>query len=69
MMNGVCRLDRASRGRVITASPAAMPSEPPMKSKSCTAIDDRLAFELAVADLARRRASPVLARASLRRSA
>ena len=37
MMNGVCRRTAVSRP-VITASPAAMPSEPPMKSKSCTAI-------------------------------
>ena len=37
MMNGVCRRTAVS-SPVITASPAAMPSEPPMKSKSWTAI-------------------------------
>ena len=41
MMNGVPCSTAASRP-VMTASPAAMPSEPPMKSKSCTpTTDDR----------------------------
>ena len=52
MMNGVPRSTAVS-SPVITASPAAMPSEPPMKSKSCTPIDDRQAFELAEAELDR----------------
>ena len=37
MMNGVPLSTAVSRP-LITASPAAMPSEPPMKSKSCTPI-------------------------------
>jgi len=36
MMKGVWALDRR-RQAVMMASPAAMPSEPPRKSKSCTA--------------------------------
>ena len=52
MMNGVCRRTAVS-SPVITASPAAMPSEPPMKSKSCTPISHRQAFELADAELHR----------------
>ncbi len=35
-MNGVFRFT-AARIAAITASPAAVPSEPPRKSKSCTA--------------------------------
>ncbi len=38
---------------LMMASPAAMPSEPPMKSKSCTAIDHRQTVEPAVAELHR----------------
>ena len=52
-MNGVPLARPRSRRPLITASPAAMPSEPPMKSKSCTPIDDRQALELAVAELDR----------------
>ena len=37
MMKGV-PFSTAVSSPLMTASPAAMPSEPPMKSKSCTAI-------------------------------
>ena len=49
MMNGDFFSTASSSPRTI-ASPAAMPSEPPMKSKSCTR-DDAGALQLAVADL------------------
>ena len=59
----------AARIAAMIASPAAMPSEPPMKAKSCTAMVDRQAVERAGAgeDGSRRRRSS--GAASLRRSA
>jgi hypothetical protein len=51
---------------VTIASPAAMPSEPPMKSKSCTAATTAR-LDRAGADL-HRVGGPVLARASFSRS-
>ena len=36
-MNGRALVESRPRAAVTIASPAAMPSEPPMKSKSCTA--------------------------------
>ena len=68
------RARRAAGGRgaasmpVMIASPAAMPSEPPMKSKSCDGGDHRHVLDRAGADHARHRRRPVLARASRSRS-
>jgi hypothetical protein len=62
------RLSTAVSSPLITASPAAMPSEPPMKSKSCTPTVSGVALDHAVADLDGVLRMPVLARASFRRS-
>ena len=66
-LDGVPRSTAVSRP-LIPASPAAMPSEPPMKSKSCTATTTGSPSSLPrpslIASL-----RPVLVRASLRRSA
>ena len=66
MMNGVPFSTAVSRP-LITASPAAMPSEPPMKSKSCTPITTGRPSSLPKPSLIASLV-PVLVRASLRRS-
>ena len=65
-MKGVPRSTAVSKP-LMTASPAAMPSEPPMKSKSCTPIVTGRPSSLPKPSLT---ASfmPVLVRASFRRS-
>src|SRR4029453_3777612 len=63
MMNGV-PLSTAVSSPLITASPAAMPSEPPMKSKSCTPITTGKPSSLPKPSLMASLV-PVLARASL----